>query len=166
MCFLVVIGCLRPTNDFETLTKDPKLVFQFVKDKISSVNGDKYVNITDFSPWELKHMVGAFAENLRSMVCLSQPTRVWKHTRGASFQGCLGVILVDLDAVGHKFAANFWPKTVEKTVFLWKLRFSQTIYFSHSFWMTLYILTSSDSLLVLTLFWLLPTLYWLSIAVY
>ena len=76
MCSLVVIGCLRPTNDFETLTKDPKLVFQFVKDKISSVNGDKYVNITDFSPWELKHMVGAFAENLRSMVCLSQPTRV------------------------------------------------------------------------------------------
>ena len=76
MCFLVVIGCLRPTNDFETLTKDPKLVFQFVKDKISSVNGDKYVNITDFSPWELKHMVGAFAENLRSMVCLSQPTTV------------------------------------------------------------------------------------------
>ena len=108
MCFLVVIGCLRPTNDFETLTKDPKLVFQFVKDKISSVNGDKYVNITDFSPRELKHMVGAFAENLRSMGCLSQPTRVWKHTRGASFQGCLGVILVDLDAVGHKFAANFW----------------------------------------------------------
>ena len=140
MCFLVVIGCLRPTNDFETLTKDPKLVFQFVKDKISSVNGDKYVNITDFSPWELKHMVGAFAENLRSMVCLSQPTRVWKHTRGASFQGCLGVILVDLDAVGHKFAANFWPKTVEKTYFLWKLRFSQTFYFWHSFWKTLYVL--------------------------
>ena len=76
MCFLVVIGCLRPTNDFETLTKDPKLVFQFVKDKISSVNGDKYVNIADFSPWELKHMVGVFAESLRSMVCLSQPTTV------------------------------------------------------------------------------------------
>ena len=76
MCFLVVIGCLRPTNDFETLRKDPKLVFQFVKDKISSVNGDKYVNITDFSPWELKHMFGVFAQSLRSMVCLSQPPTV------------------------------------------------------------------------------------------
>ena len=74
--FCMALSEMRPTNDFETLTKDPKLVFQFVKDKISSVNGDKYVNITDFSPWELKHMVGAFAENLRSMVCLSQPTRV------------------------------------------------------------------------------------------
>ena len=56
MCFLAVIGCLRPTNDFETLTKDPKLVFQFVKDKISGVNGDRYDNIADFSPWELKHL--------------------------------------------------------------------------------------------------------------
>ena len=67
---------LKPTTDFETLRKEPKLLFQFVKDKISSMNGDKYVNITDFSPWELKHMVGVFAESLRSMVCLSQPTTV------------------------------------------------------------------------------------------
>ena len=71
-----MIGCLRPTTDFETLRKDPTLVFQFVKDKISSVNGDKYVNITDFSPWELKHMVGVFAQSLRSMVGLKQPTTV------------------------------------------------------------------------------------------
>ena len=139
MCFLAVIGCLRPTTDFETLRKDPKLVFQFVKDKISRVNGAKYVNIADFPPWKLKHTVGVFAESLRSMVCLSQPTTVWNHIRGACFQGCLGVILVELDAVGHKFAANFWPETVEKTDFLWKLRFSQTFYFWHSFWKTLYI---------------------------
>ena len=121
MCFLAVIGCLRPTIDFETLRRDPKLVFQFVKDKISSVNGDKYVNIADFPPWKLKHTVGVFAESLRSMVCLSQPTTVWKHIRGASFQGYHGVILVDLDAVGHKFAANFWPETVEKTDFFVKI---------------------------------------------
>ena len=107
MCFLAVIGCLRPTTDSETLRKDPKLVFHFVKDKISSVNGDRYVNITDFSQGELKHMVGVFAESLSSIVKLNQPTTVRKHIRGASFQGCLGVILVDLDAVGHKFAANF-----------------------------------------------------------
>ena len=118
MCFLAVIGCLRPTTDFETLRKDPKLVFQFVKDKLVVWMEINMLILLIFSPWELKHMVGAFAENLRSMVCLSQPTRVWKHTRGASFQGCLGVILVDLDAVGHKFAANFWPKDrcqIEKT---------------------------------------------------
>ena len=46
--------------------------------------------------------------------------------------------VVNLDAVGHKFAASFWPKTAEKTYFLWKLRFSQTFYFYHSFWKTLY----------------------------
>ena len=77
MCFLAVIGCLRLTTNFETPRKDPKLVFQFVKDKISSVNGDKYVDITNFSPWELiKHRVGIFAQSLRSMVSLNQPTTV------------------------------------------------------------------------------------------
>ena len=77
MCFLAMIGCLRPTTDFETLRKDPKLVFQFVKDKISSVNGDKYVDISNFSPRELiKHRVGIFAQSLRSMVSLNQPTTV------------------------------------------------------------------------------------------
>ena len=65
MCFLAVIGFLRPTTDFETLRKDPKLVFQFVNDKISSVNGDKYVNITAFPPWELKHMVWVFSQSLK-----------------------------------------------------------------------------------------------------
>ena len=61
MCFLAVIGFLRPTTDFETLRKDPKLVFQFVNDKISSVN----VNITAFPPWELKHMVWVFSQSLK-----------------------------------------------------------------------------------------------------
>ena len=52
-------------------------MFQFVKDKIISVNGDKYVDITNFSPWELiKHRVGIFAQSLRSMVSLNQPTTV------------------------------------------------------------------------------------------
>ena len=58
MCFLAVIGCLRPTTDIETLRKDPKLVFQFVKDKISSVNGDKYVNIADFPLGNLNTWLG------------------------------------------------------------------------------------------------------------
>ena len=63
MCFLVVIGCLRPTNDFKTLTEDPKLVFQFVKDKISSVNADKYVQTAKFCPCELKKRGGVFAQS-------------------------------------------------------------------------------------------------------
>ena len=70
ICFQALFGCLRPTTDSETLRKDPKLVFHFVKDKISSVNGDRYVNITDFSQGELKHMVGVFAESLSSIVKL------------------------------------------------------------------------------------------------
>ena len=85
ICFQAVIGWLRQTIDFETLRRDPKLVFQFVKDKISRMNGDKYVKITDFSPWELKHMVGVFAESLRSMVGLKQPITARKHIRGTSF---------------------------------------------------------------------------------
>ena len=37
---------------------------------------DIILDITDFSPWELKHRVGVFAESLRSMVKLNQPTTV------------------------------------------------------------------------------------------
>ena len=51
---------MRSTTDSETLIKDPKLVFQFVKDKINSVNGDKYVHTAKSSPCELKHMAGIF----------------------------------------------------------------------------------------------------------
>ena len=86
---------------------------------------------------KLKHMVGVFVQSLRSVDSLKLPIRAWKHIRDASFWGCLRVFVVNLDAVGHKFAASFWPKTVEKTWFLWKLRFSQTFYFYHSFWKTL-----------------------------
>ena len=45
----------------------------------------------------------------------SKPTKARKHIRGAIFFGCLWVIVVDLDAVGDKFAANSAPKTAEKT---------------------------------------------------
>ena len=74
---------------------------------------------------KLKHMVGVFVQSLRSVDSLKLPIRAWKHIRDASFWGCLRVFVVNLDAVGHKFAASFWPKTAEKTWFLWKLRFSR-----------------------------------------
>ena len=41
------------------------MVFQFAKDRINSVNGHKYVHIAKFSPYELEHMVGVFAQSLR-----------------------------------------------------------------------------------------------------
>ena len=85
MCFLALIGCLRPTTDFETLRKDPKLVFQFVKKKISRVNGDKNVHISNYSPCELKHMMGALAQSLRSVDDLKLPIWAWKQIEGASF---------------------------------------------------------------------------------
>ena len=50
MCFQALVGSLRPTIDSETLSEDPKWVFQFVKDKIIVVNGDEYVETAKFSP--------------------------------------------------------------------------------------------------------------------
>ena len=44
MCLLALVGCLRPTTDFETLSTVPKWVFEFVKVRISSVNRDEYVH--------------------------------------------------------------------------------------------------------------------------
>ena len=35
MCFQALVGCLRPTTDFETLSKDPKWVSDIVKAKYS-----------------------------------------------------------------------------------------------------------------------------------
>ena len=43
MCFQALVGCLRPTTDFETLSKDPKWMFEFVKAKYS---GLKVMNIS------------------------------------------------------------------------------------------------------------------------
>ena len=60
-----MVGCLRPTTDSETLRKDPELAFQFVKDKISSMNEDKNVHIANYSSYELKRMVGVFVQSLR-----------------------------------------------------------------------------------------------------
>ena len=50
MYFQALARCLRPTTDFETLRKYPKWVFQFVKDKNSSVNADKYVILYTCEP--------------------------------------------------------------------------------------------------------------------
>ena len=38
-----------------------------------------------------------------------------------AFFGCLGVIVLDLDAEGDKFVANSGPETAEKTEFVWTL---------------------------------------------
>ena len=65
MCFQALAGCLRPTIDSETLSKDPKRVFQFVKDKISGMNGDEYVPTDKLSPCSLKQTVGVFGKSLR-----------------------------------------------------------------------------------------------------
>ena len=50
MCFQALVGSLRPTIDSETLSEDPKWVFQFVKDKISGMNGCEYVPTDKLSP--------------------------------------------------------------------------------------------------------------------
>ena len=63
MRFQALVGCLRPTIDLETRRKYPKWVFQFVKDKISSVNADKYVQTAKFCPCELKKRGGVFAQS-------------------------------------------------------------------------------------------------------
>ena len=55
------------TTDFETQWKDPKLAFQFVKDKISTMNEDENIHIANYSSYELNRMVGVFFQSLRSV---------------------------------------------------------------------------------------------------
>ena len=76
MCFQSLGGCLRPTIHFETLREGPEWVFQFVKDKISSLNEDKYVHTAKFPPCELENVVGVFAQSQGQMLAsssLSEP---------------------------------------------------------------------------------------------
>ena len=65
MCFQALVGSLRPTIDSETLSEDPKWVFQFVKDKISGMNGCEYVPTDKLSPCSHKKTVGVFGQSLR-----------------------------------------------------------------------------------------------------
>ena len=84
MCFQALVGCLRPTTDFETLSKDPKWMFEFVKAKYS---GLKAMNMFILLNFRLVSSNNHFQSLLRisgSMVGLKQLTRAWKHTRDAS----------------------------------------------------------------------------------
>ena len=66
MCFLALVGCLRPTTDFETLSKDPKWVFEFVKAKYSGLMAmSMYVHTAKFPPCKLKQPFWVFAQSLR-----------------------------------------------------------------------------------------------------
>ena len=85
MFFQARKGCLRSTPEFETLRNDPNLVFQFVKDKISSMNEDRNVHIANYYSCELKHIVGVFVQSLRSVDGLKLPIRARKHIRDANF---------------------------------------------------------------------------------
>ena len=72
MCFQALVGCLRSNTDSETLSKDPRWMFHFVKAKISGVNRDEHVQTTKFVHSSLKHTVDLCSE---SVVVLKQATR-------------------------------------------------------------------------------------------
>ena len=127
MCFQALGGCLRPTTDSETLSKDPKWVFGMCGVKLA-VKKNMYVLIllilvltSQSTQWRSLLRWGD------AVVCLRQSTRAKKHFRYASFFGCLRVIVVDLGAPEDKFVANSGPKTAEKTQLLWKWMPVQTV---------------------------------------
>ena len=66
---------MRPTIDIETLTKDPKRVVQFVKDKISGMNGDEIFIQINCPLVLLNKLWGSLARVSESVVGLKQPTR-------------------------------------------------------------------------------------------
>ena len=69
-------------SDFETLRKDSGWVFQFLKAKISSLNGDEYVHTVNFPLVNLKRWWGSLLRVSGSDVGLKQPT---KDIGGANF---------------------------------------------------------------------------------
>ena len=120
MCFQALGGCLRPTPDSKSLSKDPKWVFGMCGIKLA-VKKNIYVFIllilvltSRSTQW------GSLLRWGKAVVGLRQSIRAKKHFRYASFFGCLRVIVVDLGALEDKFVANSVPKTAEKTQLLWQ----------------------------------------------
>ena len=64
MCFQALVHCFRPTTDSETLSKDPKCVFWFVRDKIGKIKENKCVHSADFAANKSKHTVGDFVQRM------------------------------------------------------------------------------------------------------
>ena len=82
MCFRALVGCFRPTTHSETLSKDPKSVFWFVRDEIGKIKENKCVHSADFAANKTKHTLFRGCD---AVVGLKQPTRAWKQIGGVSF---------------------------------------------------------------------------------
>ena len=65
MCFQAQIGCLRPTSDPETLSKDPHHVFKFTRGKFSSMNIFIFIQTADVVLHKLKYPFRAFSQSLK-----------------------------------------------------------------------------------------------------
>ena len=75
----------------------------------------KMFKLLNFPPDSLKLQWVSLIKVSESVFGLKQSTKDWNHIGGISFFGCLGVIVLDLDAEGDKFVANSGPETAEKT---------------------------------------------------
>ena len=74
MCFRALVGCFRPTTHSETLSKDPKSVFWFVRDKIGKIKENKCVHCADFAPNVVKtHSGGLCSEDVMQWSATSSP---------------------------------------------------------------------------------------------
>ena len=83
MCFLALVGCLRPTTDFETLSKDPKWVFWFAKAKYSGLMAINMFILLNFPLVRSNNHFWSLLRASESVVGLKQPTKARKHIGGA-----------------------------------------------------------------------------------
>ena len=58
VCFQALVGCLKPTTDPETLSKDHKGVFWSVRGRIGSTKEYQCVHTADFAPYKSKYNGG------------------------------------------------------------------------------------------------------------
>ena len=66
---------MRPTTDFETLSKDPKWVFEFVKAKYSGLMAINMFILLSFLLVSSNNHFGSLLRVSESVVGLKQPTR-------------------------------------------------------------------------------------------
>ena len=79
ICFQALVGCLRPTTDSETLSKDPKWLFELTRRKFSSMNMFIAIKPLYLVFTNSNTHLGSLLRVSKSVVGLKQPTRARKH---------------------------------------------------------------------------------------
>ena len=111
---LAVWGQTQLCTNSETLIKDPHRNLKLSGENLAVWTYSSLFTtiMLSFTNWNTQFE--SLPRVSESVIGLKQSTRAWKHIWGTNSFGCLGLIVMDLDAEGDKFVANSGLKQLRK----------------------------------------------------